>query len=565
MKSLLSLFLAFLIFTGCNSSYDNTPNKSESAFNITLSPAFAAAPVTTIPVNSRIILHSSTALDPRTINENNIFIQDLSETRFPASITLVGLDIIVQPKAFLTANTAFTVVLTTAIHNSEGIPLSEKTLLSFSSGNADPDGTPPILADRLAKDGTTIEPQTILYFQFNEPISPLSINDTMVTVQNIVLDHTIQGTISVSGTLLKFTPDEAFEPTIPTDSAYTISIDMSGISDLAGNPITASSQVDNVSVDFALPVTTVALSAPTYDSYSQVYCIESTPSSSDSVVHLLVGGTNGLDIINFDLQNQTFSKLTQISAETVGAVYSVEINTTSKRLYLGSDNGLSIFDISSIDQPQKVGTFDTSYPVYGIDIYQDHAYLAASSEGLIDLNISDETMPRDIFTTNYFDSTAFDVAYHDNNILVADYQQELTQYDINGLTGQSWTQIDKGQVRTMIKHPSSSRPDDFLIASGIAGFKAFVLEVIGNTYYSNHTFAPSYVSKVVAKPSSSIYFNVTDIGLAELSQSNYSHQGYLKPSPFIDTVTFTQVNDNTFNNKYLILVDKNGRLYSMAR
>ena len=565
MPKMIYLLIMVFVFTGCDGTYNNSPVEPASSFSISMAPAFAPTPTTSVPVNSRIILHSSTPLDPKTINENNIFIQDPSGTKFPASITLIGLDIIIGPKEFLTANTVFTIILTTSIRNSAGVPLSERTLLSFSSGNADPDGTPPILADQLVKDGDLIEPQTILYFQFDEPISPLSVNDTMVTIDNIVLGHTILGSVTVSGTLLKFTPDEAFKPTIPTDSSYVISINMSGISDLAGNAISASSQSDNISVDFALPTTTVALSAPTYNTFSQVYCIESMPSASNTVSHLLVGGTNGLDIINFSLQDNSFSRVAHISAEILGAVYSIEINASSKRLYLGSDNGLTIFDISQIDQPQKISSYATTYPVYGIDIHQGHAYLAASSEGLIDLNISNEAIPSRLFTMNYFDSTAFDVAHHDNNILVADYHQELTQYDINGITGQSWSHTNKGHVRTVTKHPSSSHPDSFLIASGIAGFKVFILEVIGNTYYSTHNPAPSYVRKVVAKPSSPIYYNVTDIGLAELSQTDYSHQRYLRPSPFIDAITFTQVNDNTFNNKFLILVDKNGRIYSMAQ
>jgi len=562
MKITLAFILTVLIFLGCDGTYDNATTEPEQSFNISMAPAFAPGATTTssIAVNAQIILHASTTLDPSTVNESTVYIQNSSGVRQAATVTLIAQDIIVQPKVYLTANMDFEIIITTALANLSGVHLTRSASIPFSSASSSPDTTPPTLVDRLAKDKGTIEPQTILYYQFDEPISPLNINDSIVSIVNNSAGITIQGTVQVSGTLLIFTPNEPFVPDIGT---YTITLDQNKtISDLAGNLISQSAQIDSLSISSGLPSTQKSLHPNYYSSNSQVYCIES--SEGDTTVHLFVGGTNGLEIIDFNLLNHTFSKRTQIDPNLIGAVYSVEIDPLRQRMYLGSSKGFSIFNITDVTRPLHLSTYQTTSPVYGTHIIGGHAYLASTIDGIIDLDISTETSPSHIFTSSENGATAFDITVHDNNIIVADYDQELTTYDIDGISGQSWGQVDKGHVRTLLKHPSSSFPDTFLIASGIAGFKAFTLEVIGNTYYSNYTPAPSYVSKVVANTNSSIYFNVANIGIAELSSTDYSHQGYLIPEPFINTVTFTQVNDTNGLNRQLILVDNNGRLYSMV-
>ncbi len=562
MRSILSLLIMLFIFTGCDSTYDNSPQETKPEFNINLAPAFAPGATVLVPVNSQLILHASATLDPSTVNENTIYIQNTFGERQDAYISLLGQDIIVKPKVYLTAFMDFEIVITTALVNSAGTHLAQTIVIPFSSDSPDGDTLPPVLVDHLAKDKGTIEPQTILYYQFSEPISPLNISDSIVSIVNSIGSHTIQGRAQVSGTLLIFTPNEPF---ISNGDTYTITLDLNQtISDLAGNILSQSSQIDSLSISSALPTTQKSLHQNYYNSNSQVHCIESGPSSSSNSNLLYVGGTNGLEIIEFNLLTHSFTKRAQIDPNIVGAVYSIEINTASKRLYLGSSKGFSIYDIGETSNPIHLSTYQTTSPVYGAQILGDHAYLAASLQGVVDLNISNETVPSHIFTSSENGATAFDITIHSNNIIVADYDQELTTYDIDGISGQSWGQTNKGHVRTLLKHPSSSFPDTFLIASGIAGFKAFTLEVDANTYYNNYTPAPSYVSKVVANTNSSIYFNVANIGIAELSSTDYSHQGYLVPQPFIDTITFTQVNDSSFSNIHLILVDNTGRIYSMV-
>lgn len=136
MRTLLSLFIMLLLLSGCGESFDNASQDSESAFNISLAPAFAPVSTTPVPVNAQLILHASAALDPATVNESSVYIQNTLRERQDAYITLLGQDILVKPKVYLTAFTDFEIVITTALTNTTGTHLAKTIVIPSAASSA---------------------------------------------------------------------------------------------------------------------------------------------------------------------------------------------------------------------------------------------------------------------------------------------------------------------------------------------------------------------------------------------------------------------------------------------
>ena len=563
MHLLYSTLFLLTFFLGCNGEFNNQQQLQEPSLQITLSPAFAPTAVSTVAVNAQLILTASSALDPNSVNESTIYIEDSIGVVAPATITLVAQNIVIKPKEHLSETTNYTVIVSTAVRNMRGTYLSERVSIPFLTGSAVADTLAPNLIGQLAKGNSIITPETILFYQFDEPISPVGITDAVITVKNSIIGHTITGTTRVSGDLLIFEPNEPFKSTIPTDSAYIITLTFTGnIYDLAGNEQIQTEKIDSISVSEPLMTTQKPLHANQYNSNSTLYCIESA-TVDDTRTHLYTGGTNGLEIIDFNLDTKIFSKVAHIDSSLIGEVYSIDINASANRLYVGSSKGFSIYDTSNITQPTQISNYNTGYPVFGVDIVADHAYIAASSAGVYGLDINHETQPIFLFSDNNQSAIAFDVVHFNNELVIANYAKGISLYKTTGTFSESWPLPQTAHARQLLRHPDSNFRSDFLIASGIEGFRVF--ERDANTWYLAHFNTPSYVNKI-ATNNSFVFCNTLKIGIAQLSITDYSlsTEGYLVPKPFVNTVTFTEVHDRSATKQFLILVDDTGRLYSMA-
>jgi len=134
-----------------------------------------------------------------------VYIQNSVGERQPAYITLIDQDIIVQPKVYLTANTDFKLMATTAVASISGAHLTQNSVTSFTSGTASDFTAPTIVASLPAGPGT-YEPFTKIYFQFSEAISPLDIDNSVITITDKTFGTDIPGIVRVSDSLISFTP-----------------------------------------------------------------------------------------------------------------------------------------------------------------------------------------------------------------------------------------------------------------------------------------------------------------------------------------------------------------------
>ncbi|MEN8147683.1 MAG: Ig-like domain-containing protein [Campylobacterota bacterium] len=543
MRAILPLIIAFFVVTGCDGTYDNAPVKSEPALSISL----AAAALTPVPVNAQLILHASTALEPSTVNENSVYIQNSAKERTPAYITLIDQDIVVQPKIYLAANTDFELIVTTAVASSSGTHLTQNSVTPFTSGAAS-DFTAPTITSSLPVANTTARPYSKIYFQFSEPISPLGIDNSVITITNNTFGDTIPGTVNVSGSLISFTP---YVDIPAEDVTWNIVLNINAITDLAGNGAIAGGDDINASFFYSAQVgflTPKPLGSNVYNIGAPVNCIE----SSDNLV--FVGSNAGLHLIEFDTVAETFTYKSHLLSSTIGYVYSIDIDVAANRAYVGSSTGLNIIDITQTTTPSIISSYETSAPVYGLDINGTDLYLAASAQGLIALDVTNETTPtvKFIRSTN---GTAFDVATSTTGIILADYDQGVTRFDFNGDWPENYPTTH--HARSLIRKPGTTT--GFFSASGIGGVKH--IDTSSTSIFVNAPPPmPSYTTAVVADGIlDKVYTNDFGTGIGVVDSLDYFLISYIPLN--IDIVTISSVRDTS--GLYLILADTSGQLHSM--
>jgi len=540
----LSLFISFILLTGCNETFDNTLQKEEQDYTIRMAPSFAAGASTTIPVNSRLILLSSAHLNPNTVTEQSIYIEDVNGIRYSAEITLSNLNIIINPIIYLQPSTAYEVVLTTKIEDLQGLHLSKETRIPFSTGTSI-DSSPPTLTTTLPFDNASsydTDAYSLIYFQFNETLAPMDLDSSRIRVYAFnEADKT--GILRQSGSLLYFQPDQNLSASI----TYTVELNTSGIKDLSSN-----SYVDtNITISFSvkqvdiIPIKSPVLGVDSLSTSSTIYTIE------ESEGLLFLGGDSGLHMFDFNSSTERFSALSHLSSTSLGTVYSLDINAASHIIYVGSSKGLFIIDYTELSSPKVLGTFLTQAPVYGLHNSVNNTFLAGSTSGIYHINTSDLNHPQLI--TNFNTSgIAYDVQESGGDLIVADYHASIKTY--------SYTGNLVGLDPYLQTHVRQIEPNgvDYYFGTGIGGIVHWAK---GNSTPFFEKRAASYITKVVDGNGSFIYANVSRIGIANFELATSRIKEYFT-FPF-QVHTFTHLINATNTQEYLILVSNSGTLHSM--
>jgi len=560
---IFSLILLFGIY-GCNESHDSS--QDPSSFNIGFAPSLAATSMSTVPVNAKLVLGVSTALDPSTVNTETIYLKDSIGRKVHIYVTLEGQHIIISPRTYLIPQEQYNIVVTTDVKTTAGKHLSEITALTFRSGSGTGDTTPPQYLGSNLQNGS-IHPKSLIYFQFDEPISPI-VPTNIVTITHPVTGENISGEVHVEGTLLYFKPDTPFRTAKDlldnegTDVGYTVALALSGIiSDLSGNYSTEpDTSIGVIGLDDApSPTLTPLIATNKYDTNSRVLTMEHIAST------LLIGTDNGLHICDYDLDTKHFTPRAVLSDTSLGTVYAIRIDTLHKRLYLGTSKGASIVDIQDLSNPFIIAYYNTNAPVYDVDYVQDHLFLAATLEGVIDLNISTISTPHLIANYNTTD-VAFGLLLtprsgFGDEISIADYQGGLKVVNpANEIMQNASFASFSGQIRSLIQDQNSSI--QYLALSSIGGLFSYNLQSTAPPYLqlvADLSF-PSYATKVISNPDKTAYINFKYLGIALINYQSAAQFDQFYKMPF-EIATFTKMESSTHRN--LVLADPKGVLYAI--
>lgn len=557
MRSVLPLLILLYLLTGCGESFDNDAETTAPGLTFSLAPAYVSGVV--VPVNAQIILHASTALNPSTVNENSVYVQNSLNERQPAYISLVDQDIVVQPKIYLTADTAFTVVVTTAVASSKGEHLSQDAVTPFVSGAASADTTGPALVETLPLDkSSNIEPYAVLYFQFSESISPLNLDPNAFQLYAAGSANSVPGTVRVSGSLISFTPDSD----LIDGTNYTMELNTTTISDLAGNPFSGPATAgSNFTVNTTAATLSLAESSPGYAIGAIAYSLKSVGST------LFIGGQNGLDIITYDLTTSTFTAQAHLGTSELGTVYGIDLNSSINRAYIASSAGFSIVDITDITAPvikSQYRTLDPELfpvPVYGLNVAAGNAYLAATTLGIIGLDISDESRPVQTFVTDT-NGTAFDVEKVGNTLVVSDYDQGTKLFNPAGTSLTAPTPQAAGQDRNLFSvYNAGSGLYDYFVAAGIGGIKYW--DSFNGIGLPAITTA-SYVSGIIETQPDGInaFANIRGVGIASFSTLSWSIQSYQRLPFDITAIGYLDYSSNIGVTGVLLAADADGILHA---
>ena len=544
MPKMIYLLIMVFVFTGCDGTYDNSPVEPASSFSISMAPAFASSSSNSIPVNSRLVLLSSVLLNPNTVTEKTIYIQDLSGILYPAEITLSGLSIIIDPIVYLKPSTAFEIVITTSIQDLQGSHLSKSIKIAFTTG-ASIDSTPPALVATLPIDNVSAydtDAYSLIYFQFTEALAPTSLSPSMIRVYTGAQPD-VTGTLQLSGSLLSFQPDQNLSDSL----TYTVELNTSTLKDLSGNGFLSANITFGFSVKQIdiIPVITPIIGSDSLSIFSTINTIESSKNL------LFTGGTTGLNIADFDPNTEQFSMLSHLSSSILGTIYSLDINNTSRIVYVGSSKGLFIVDYEQPSAPQVLGSFLTTTPVYGLHNSGEHTFLAGSTSGVYHINTSNLNTPQ-LITNFPTTGIAYDIQESQGDLIVADYNASIQTYNFTGIL----VGLDP-IIQTHIRHIEPNGTD-YYFAAGIGGMIHWAK---GNSTPNFEKQAASYVSKVVNGNGNFIYANISHIGIANFELAANNIKEYFK-FPF-QVTTFTHIIDTTNTKEYLILVSDTGTLHSM--
>jgi YD repeat-containing protein len=191
---------------------------------------------TNVPLNVPITLLVSEPVDPGTVNKNTLFVYDDTTGQQVAgsySVSADGRTINFLPSAPLPVSRSFSVSFP-GIVDLSGNPLVCAVLcnISFTTGTTANTTGPSVLGVSPANGltGMPINAQAVI--QFSEPVDALTINH--VTLSN-------GGTVNVLSTLTNANQTLTLVPVVPLNTGTTYTVTVTGVQDLSGNALTASS------------------------------------------------------------------------------------------------------------------------------------------------------------------------------------------------------------------------------------------------------------------------------------------------------------------------------------
>ena len=554
MKYLLTVFLSILLFLGCNNEF-----KSQSEpFTITLTSTSdlqnSAIRVTArVPVNARLILHSSDELKVSSVTQENIYIQHTNGVRVPLNLEYSNQSITLLPIINLLPNSDYEIIITTSLQNIRGEHLSHNFSIPFRSNNKI-DLIGPLLDNTLPQVNATVNPNQQLFFQFSEPISAVDFDLNSFKVFSVTPTVEVSGTVSLSGSLIRFIPDN----NLSFETSYSAELDTLSIYDLAGNPYQgASFETVNFSVQPSGSETnTITLSELTqpHDIGSIAYTIKSDGNM------LFVGGEDGLYIYYYN--NNTLQLQSHLTNEAIGTVYSTDFNTTTQHLYVASSQGFHIIEQQSnskiLSSYHVYNSLGNQIPIYGLTVDKQKAYLAASSEGLVGLDISNPLQPQTLFRVDT-EGTAFDVIHMDGTLAIADFDQGTKLFSTSGQYITPPSPQGKGEDRRLFAFPTtdlSGAPSfDYFIAAGIGGIK----------YWDSYNgfgdlpsvYASSYISDLVRNEvnASKNFANALGIGIA------YTNGAYISTYQLLPYTSTTIGYLNSNGTEIIFAADTDGLLH----
>jgi hypothetical protein len=209
-----------------------TTSVSTDATRPDVSSTIPASNATGVPINSKLAVTFSKAMDPATIT-NTTFTLQQGITTVTGTVSYVNGTAIFAPATSLTTNTFYTATITTGATDLASNALASNFVWNFTTG-ASTDTTAPTVTSTIPAGNVTGVPinQTV-NATFSKAMDPATITTANFTVTGPGAT-TVTGTVAyvAASQIATFTPDSNLAP----NTTYTNTITI-GVTDLAGNAL----------------------------------------------------------------------------------------------------------------------------------------------------------------------------------------------------------------------------------------------------------------------------------------------------------------------------------------
>jgi YD repeat-containing protein len=188
---------------------------------------FAGA--TMVPLNAPIMLQTSEPIAPGTVNQSTFAVGTVAGTY---TVSADGQTISFLPSAPLATNQTFSVGFENAgIMDLSGNRLACAVLCNFTfTAGTTADTTAPTVLGVSPANGLTVPINAQVVVQFSEPVNALSLNQVTLSGRSAV---------PVISTLTNGNQTLTLAPVVPLNPSTTYTINISGVTDLSGNALTA--------------------------------------------------------------------------------------------------------------------------------------------------------------------------------------------------------------------------------------------------------------------------------------------------------------------------------------
>ena len=200
----------------------------------TLAPTCSA---TGVPINQKVAVTFSEAMDPATIIAANLYLTGPGTTPITGAVTYAAASNIatITPGATLPTSTLITVMVTTGVKDLAGDPMASNFTCSFTTAAAVTKTPPTVISTIPTCNATDVASNTTVQAVFSEPMDPLTINSSTFTLApTAALTADVSGTVAYAGTA----NTAFFYPTnnLAVSTSYTLTV-TTGAEDLAGNAL----------------------------------------------------------------------------------------------------------------------------------------------------------------------------------------------------------------------------------------------------------------------------------------------------------------------------------------
>ncbi|MFZ2961421.1 MAG: Ig-like domain-containing protein, partial [Candidatus Ozemobacteraceae bacterium] len=230
------LLLSFFLITGCRGCREDSgtfPADAPLPSSPTVTYTDPAIDETNVPVNKKIAVAFSEAMDPASLNATTFSVTTLDGTPVLGSMTYTGLTVVLEPAGVLAANATYTATVTTGARGMAGNALAADFTWNFTTGAALDLIAPTVLSTDPADHAVDVPINQKISVPFSKGMDPRTINSTTFTLTkpdgSLVL-----GTVTYIGLVAVFTPSAPLQ----FSTLYKAKLSK-GIKDLEGNALAA--------------------------------------------------------------------------------------------------------------------------------------------------------------------------------------------------------------------------------------------------------------------------------------------------------------------------------------